>query len=191
MRDLPIVEIGVREVSTYSALADFAYRHIDREGEQDIMQTYFFVHSFLAHCSTVARLLWSSEIGAHGGGKTIAQLLELPGGYHIDDDSIRELLEHYDRRLARGLAARGEVGKVLDGTFGDRDAFEEEFSVFLRHYDPTVDTLTLMEEELNLQRLWSEIEDIAARAEAWLGKHAILAERPAVPSIPPRRSREP
>jgi hypothetical protein len=190
MRDLPIVEIGIREVSVYCELADFAYRHIDRQGGQSAEQTFFFVHSFLAHCSTVARLLWSAEIAGHARGRTIAQMLDLPGGYHIDDDSVREMLEHYDRRLARGLAARGEVGKLLDGTLGDRDAFEEEFSVFLRHYDPSVDTLTLMEEELNLQRLASEIADIAARANAWLGENAVLAERPATPSIPPRHSRE-
>lgn len=190
MRDLPIVEIATREVVAFCEFADFAYRHIDRRGGQDAGQTHFFAHSFLAHCSTVARLLWSPEIAAHADGKTIARLLDLPDDYHIHDDSVRETLEHYDHRLARGLAARGEVGKVLDGTLGDRDAFEEEFSVFLRHYDPSVDTLTLMEEELNLHRLWSEMEDIATRAKAWLGQHAVLAERPALPSIPPLRSRE-
>lgn len=185
MRDFPIVEIGIREVATYSEFADFAYRHIDRRGGQGAQQAFFFIHSFLAHCSTVARLLWSPELAAHARGRTIAQTLELPGNYHIDDDSVREMLEHYDRRLARGLAARGEVGKVLDFTLGDRDAFEEEFSVFLRHYDLSVDTLTLMEEELNLQQLWTEIDDIGARAKRWLEENAVLAERPAFPSIPP------
>jgi len=185
MRDFPIVELGIREVATYSGFADFAYRHIDHRGGQAAQQTFFFIHSFLAHCGTVARLLWSPELAAHAHGRTIAQILNLPGGYHIDDDSVREMLEHYDRRLARGLAARGEVGKVLDFTVGDRDAFEEELSVFLRHYDPSVDTLTLMEEELNLQRLWTEVADINARAKHWLGDNAVLAERPAVASIPP------
>jgi len=187
MRDFPIVELGIREVSTYCEFADFAYRHIDRRGGQSVQEVFFFTHSFLAHCSTVARLLWSPELAEHARGRTIAQILELPGDYHIDDDSVRETLEHYDRRLARGLAARGEVGKVLDFTVGDRDAFEEQLAVFLRHYDPSVDTLTLMEEEINLQRLWTEVGDIAARAKAWLNDNAVLAERPAIASIPPRQ----
>jgi hypothetical protein len=190
MRDLPILEIAIREVAAYCEFAGFAYRQIDRSGGQAAEETFFFIHSFLAHCSTVARLVWSPEIATHARSATIAEILELPGRYHMDDDTVREILERYDRRLERGLAARGEVGKVLDYTIGDRDAFEEEFSVFLRHYDPTVDTLTLMEEELNLQRLWSESDDIAIRARRWLSDNAILAERAATPSIPPRHSRE-
>ena len=185
MRDAPIVEIGIREVSAYCAFADFAYRQIDRRGGQEDLQTFFFIHSFLGHCSIVARLLWSPDLADHAGGRTVAAILNLPQDYHIDDDEVREMLEHYDRRLAQGLAHRGEVGKILDFTIGDRDSFEQEFSVFLRHYDPTVDTLTLMEEELNLDRLGREIADIKIRSDGWLEENAALEERPAIPSIPP------
>ena len=88
----------------------------------------------------------------------------------------------------KGLALGGEVTKVLDFNIGDRDPFEEDSAVFLRHYDPTVDVLTLLEDELNLRLIANEITDIRSRAEAWLKSHASLTEQPATLSIPPRSS---
>ncbi len=110
----------------------------------------------------------------------------MPQNYRIEDDSVREIMDRYDKRLAHGLSLRGEVGKVLDFNIGDRDAFEEEYSLFLRHYDPTVDTLTLMEEEFNLAQIATELADIRSRADAWLQANASLEARPATPSVPPR-----
>lgn len=186
MRDGAIKEIAIREVSAFCGFADMAYRGIDRSGGQLADEVYFLIHSFLDHCGTVARLLWSPELAEHAGGRTIAQVLEVPRGYRFEDETVREMVEHYDHRLARGLATRGEVAKVLDYNIGDRDAFEEENSIFLRHYDPTVDTLTWTEEELPLQHLAAELADIRDRAEAWLKANAVLEERPATASIPPR-----
>ncbi len=184
MRDAAIVEIGIREIATYCEFADFAYSNIDRSGEQDTPQTFFHIHAFLGHCAAVARLVWSEEFAAHADGRSLAQLLDVPRDYRSHQDSVREMIESYDRRLAQGLALRGEVGKILDRNIGDRDAFEEEFSIFLRHYDPTVHVLTEMEEEIDLQRLHNEIADIQARATAWLAANAVLEDRPAEVVVP-------
>jgi hypothetical protein len=186
MRGHAIVEIAIREISTYCSFADTAYKGIDRSGRQSAEATYFFVHSLLAHCATVSRLLWSPELADYAGGRPLAQLIGVPSDYHLDEDTVREILDRYDHRLARGLAAKGEVAKVLDFNIGDRDAFEEELSIFLRHYDPTVDILTIMEEEINLYRIFTELADIKTRADAWLEANASLVERPASPSVPPR-----
>ena len=183
MRDAAIVEIGVREVATYCDFAEFAHSKLAEAAEHDTGQTFFFIHAFLANCATVARLIWSEQIAGHANGRTIAALLDLPREYRSHDDNVRALLENYDRHLAQGLAMRGEVGKILDRNVGDRDAFEEEFGVFLRHYDPSVATLTLMEEELDLQRLRTEIADIRQRATTWLSDNATLLERPAEVTI--------
>lgn len=184
MRDYVIVEIGIREVSTHCEFADIAYNGIDTSGGQDATDTYFFVHSFLSHCSTVASLLWSEELGRHADGQTIADVIEAPGGHRLKDASLGETLANYDRYLARGLALRGSVSKVLDYNIGDRDAFEEEGSIFLRHYDPTVDTLTLMEQEIPLGLICTELLEIKSRADEWLNANAALLERPATISIP-------
>lgn len=184
MRDAAIVEIGLRETATYCEFAEFAYSNINESGGQDILQTFFFIHSFLGHCGTVARLLWSEEFAQHSNGRSIAQVLDVPHHYRRDQDNVRELMENYDRRLAQGLAMRGEVGKIFDRNIGDRDAFEQEFSIFLRHYDPSVDVLTVMEEEIDLQRLQTEIVDIRARATARLASNAVLVERSAEVIIP-------
>ena len=78
MRDAPIVELGVREISTYCDFADLAYRGIDKSGRQEAGDTYFYVHSLIAHCAMIARLLWSPELAKHAGSRTIAELLEVP-----------------------------------------------------------------------------------------------------------------
>ena len=186
MRDAPIVELGIREISTYCDFADMAYRGIDTRGRQEAPRTFFYAHSLLAHCAMAARLLWSPELAEHAGGQTLAELLKVPQNYRIEDDSVREIIDRYATRLAHGLSLRGEVGKVLDFNVGDRDAFEEEYSLFLRHFDPTVDTLTLMEEEFNLSQIAAELADIKSLADAWLERNASLEERPAAASIPPR-----
>lgn len=184
MRDAAIVEIGIREAATHCEFAEFAYSKIDGSGAQDTTQTFFFIHSFLGHCGTVARLVWSEEFAPHADGQSIAQVLDVPRQYRGDQDNVREITENYDRRLARGLTMRGEVGKILDRNVGDRDAFEQEFSIFLRHYDPSVDVLTIMEEEVDLRHLHTEIVDIQARATAWLASNAVLVDRPAEVTVP-------
>ena len=186
MRNMAIVEIGIREISTYCDFADLAYRSIAKSGSQQALSTFFYIHSLIANCAMVARLLWSPEFAKQAGGRSIAELLAIPADYRVEDDSVREIVDHYDKRLTHGLALRGEVAKVLDFNIGDRDAFEEEYSVFLRHYDPTVDTFTLMEEEFNLTRIATELSDIKTRADAWLKENASFAERSATVSIPPR-----
>lgn len=187
MRPGMIKEIAIREVSTFSGFADIVYRAIDRAGGAPTTDEVFaLIHAFLGHCAAVTRLLWSSELAASAGGRTVAQVLEVPPGYRFEDESVRQMIERYDHRLAIGLSTRAAVAKVLDGNIGDRDAFEEEDSLFLRHYDPTVDTLTWTEEELNLGHLAGELADIKARADAWLAANAALVDRPAEPSIPPR-----
>jgi hypothetical protein len=185
MRDAAIVEIGIRETATYCEFAELAYSNIDQSGAQDVAQTFFFIHSFIAHCSTAARLVWSEEFAGHADGRSIAQMLDVPRHCRSHQVNVRELMENYDRRLAQGLAMRGEVEKILDGNVGDRDAFEQEFSIFLRHYDPSVEVLTVMEEEISLQRLRTEIADIRARATAWLADNAVLMNRPAEVTIRP------
>lgn len=184
MRDAAIVEIGIREIATYCEFANFAYANIDGSGAQDTAQTFFHIQALLGHGAAVARLVWSEEFAAHADGRSLAQVLDVPRDYRNHQESVREMVERYDRRLAQGLALRGEVGKVLDRNIGDRDAFEEEFSIFLRHYDPTVHVLTEMEEEMDLQRLHNEITDIQARATAWLAANAVLEERPAEVVLP-------
>jgi len=184
MRDAAIVEIGIRETATYCAFAEFACANLDAADTSDAARTFFFIQAFLAHCATVARLVWSAEIALHTGGQSIAELLDVPHAYHAHQDKVRTMIENYDLRLVRGLTARGEVDKLLDGNIGDRDAFEEERSVFLRHYDPSVETLTLLEEEIDLRRLRNEIADIGARAAAWLAANATLEERPAAVRFP-------
>ena len=126
-----------------------------------------------------------SAFADHNANRTIAELLGVPDSSRIQDEAIRELLEGYDTRLAKGLTLYGEDARVLDFNIGDRDAFEEETSLFLRHYDPTIDTLTWLEDELNLTLIANEIADIRSRAEAWLKDNAALTEQPATVSVPP------
>ncbi len=185
MRDSTIFEIGVREVINHCEWANIAYSGIDKSGGQEAVQTFFFVQTFMAHCATVARLLWSPEFAEHAGGRTIAKVLEVPPVYRLEDETVREIVEHYDQRLARGLAARAEPRRIHDYNIGDRDAFEQPDDLFLRHYDPTVDAVTLIEEEFNLHHIWTEIADIGDRANKWIGAHAVLAVHPARVSIPP------
>lgn len=185
MRDAAIVEIGIRETMTRCEQAEIAYSGFAGNGAQDTTQTFFLIDAFLTNCAAVARLAWSQEFAPHTGGKTLAQYLDLPSAYHLYQDTVREIVDHYDRRLVRGLAARGEVEKILDRNIGDRDAFEQEFGVFLRHYDASVKVLTLMEEEIDLQRLSTEIADIRARAGAWLVDNAVFEDRPAEVVIRP------
>lgn len=185
MRDVTIMELGIREVSNHCEFADIAYGNIDKSGHQEAVQTFFYIHSFLAHCGTVAHILWSPDFAAHSRGQTIAQILNLPGNYRIEEETVREIIDRYDHHLAGRLASCGEVAKILDYNIGDRDSFEEESSFFLRHYDPTVDTFTLMEEEFHLQHIWAELADVRNRAEQWLKTNSQLIDRPASAGIPP------
>lgn len=185
MRDALILELGVRELSTFCRFAEFAYGKIEKSGGQDAVDAFFYAHAMLANCAMAARLLRSRALAAHAAGRTIADLLDVPRIYQIEDEAIRGMLEGYDARLAKGLTLYGEGTKVLDSNIGDRDAFEEDTCLFLRHYDPTVDVLTLLEDELNLALIANEIADIRSRAETWLDSNATLTEQPAAVSIPP------
>ena len=168
MRDAAIMEIGIREVMTYCELAETSYADLADKGPQDPDKIYSRVHAFLAHCAAVARLAWSQEFAPYTGGKTLAQCLDVPNAYHRHQDTVREMVDHYDRRLARGLAARGEVERILDRNVGDRDAFEQEFSVFLRHYDPSVEASR--SEQCRIENIWAisrrQHDDPAVRLEA-------------------------
>lgn len=179
MRDSAIVEVGMREVAAFCECAEFAYSQVTENAAHDPTKTFFFIHSFLCHCATVQRLAWSEPLAQHAGGRTIAQLLDLPDRYRHDEAKIRAIDDSYDRRLALGLAMRGEVEKILDRNIGDRDAFEQESSIFLHHYDPSVNVATVMEEEIDLGRLSAEIADTRERVSAWLAEHAVLQERAA------------
>jgi hypothetical protein len=185
MRDALILELGVRELSTFCRLAEFAYGKIEKSGGQDALEAFFYAHAMLGNCAMAARLLRSQALAAHAAGRTIAELLEVPRKYQIEDEAICDMLEGYDARLAKGLTLYGEGTEILDFNIGDRDSFEDDMSLFLRHYDPTVDVLTLLEDELNLALIANEIADIRSRAEAWLESNASLAEQPAAVSIPP------
>ena len=185
MRDALIMELGVRELRTFCRFAEFAYDKIEKGGGQEAIDTFFYAHALLANCAMAARLLRSQAFAERHAGRTIGDLLEVPRKYQIEDEAIRDMLEGYDVRLAKGLTLYGDETKVLDFNIGDRDAFEEDVGLFLRHYDPTVDVLTLLEDELNLSLIANEITDIMSRAEAWLERNASLTEQPAAPSIPP------
>ncbi len=185
MRDALILELGVRELATFCRFAEFAYGKIEKTGGQDAVETFFYAHAMLGNCAMAARLLRSQALAAHAADRTIADLLKVPRTYQIEDEAIRGMLEGYDARLATGLTLYGEGTRVLDSNIGDRDAFEDDLSLFLRHYDPTVDVLTLLEDELNLALIAKEIADIRSKAEAWLDSNATLTERPAAVSIPP------
>jgi hypothetical protein len=181
-----IVTLAAREIAAFAEFADFAYRTVKASEGREAREVYFYVHSFLAHSSTIAQLLWSKPLAEEEGRQQLAEILEVSADLQLSGPTVRKMIKRHDRWLVNALERRGESAKILDYNIGDRDAFEEEDTYFLRHYDPTVDTLTMFEEEINLARLAAEVSEVKERAETWLASNAMLADRPAEISIPPR-----
>ena len=180
-----IATLAAREVATFAEFAEFAYRTVKGSEGREAREIYFYIHSFLGHTATIAQLLWSKPLAEEEDGQLLAELLGVPADLEISKPTVRKKVRRHDRWLAEALERRGEANKILDYNIGDRDAFEEENTYFLRHYDPTVDTLTMFEEEIDLARLAAEVSDVKERAETWLASNAMLADRPAEISFPP------
>lgn len=186
MRPSVIATLAAREAVTFAEFAEFAYRTVKGSEGREAQEIYFYIHSFLGHTTTIAQLLWSKPLAEEEGGRTLAEILGVPADLELSKPTVRKKIRRHDRWLAEALERHGEAAKILDYNIGDRDAFEEDNTYFLRHYDPMVETLTMFEEEINLARLAAEVSEVKELAQAWLAANAMLADRPAEISFPPK-----
>lgn len=176
MRDL-LTEMAVREVSTQCKFADVAYSNILKKAPERLKTSFSSIHSFLSHCAMVSKLLWSEHLKNNSKNQTIAQILEVENDSKIRKRHLRNILEHYDEYLKKWIKERGDNINILDFNTGPREMIKIRNctnTIFVRHFDKTTFTSTLIDEKLNLKELHGEILNIKTRADDWIRDNTIF-----------------
>lgn len=167
MRDL-LIEMAIREISTQCNFADAAYSNILKKAPERLRTSFASIHSFLSHCAMVSKLLWSEYLKNNSKNQAIAQILEVADDSKIRKRHFRNILEHYDEYLKKWIKERGGNINILDFNTGPREMIKigkGTNTIFVRHFDQTSFTFTLIDEELNLKELHGEILNIKSRAD--------------------------
>jgi len=164
-----LAEMAIREIWTQCRFAQVSYSNITTKGRANTDIVFSSIHSFLAHCANVSKLLFSKKIASALGKQNPAQILNLQGSLRIKSSSFRNKLEHYDKELVKWIKKKGPRILIYDYNIGPKRAFQlPKNSIRVRHYDPTTDTFTLLDEDLTLNDLYQEVTEIQSKAGAWV-----------------------
>ena len=161
-------KMSIREVINQAEFAGVAFNNIEIKSTYNVKISFSSIHSFLTHCAMLSKILWSNRLKDEESGKSLAQILNIPDNLKIKSRNYRNILEHYDEYLKEWVNAKGKDINILDNNIGPKDKIKVDNSIWVRHYDPTNHTFTLIDNELNLFELYREVETIKGKAAEWL-----------------------
>lgn len=163
-----LVEMAIREISTQCTFAEISYDNINSKAIHNVQVVFSSIHSFLSHCANVSKFLWSNQL-ENGEKQNIASILNISNSYKINDREVRNALEHYDERLKKWVEESDEHVSIADFNIGPKDQLGiPKNSVLIRHYDPEKYLFTMLQKDLKLDQLFSEVIEIKNKADLWI-----------------------
>jgi len=99
---------------------------------------------------------------------SIGDILGIPTTSLIHKRTFRNHLEHYDERLKRWIRRYGANSMVGTYNVGPKSMFKLPNMIYVRHYDPSSQTFTFVNEDFNLSALGAEVVRIKGLADNWV-----------------------
>ena len=189
------IEMAIREVWTQCQFAQVAFSNINSKAAANTDAVFSSIHSFLSHCANASKLLDAKErpdealkpwrlgslvskvLRALGfkrgtGGKTIGEILGVSKRLFIHKKRwFRNSLEHYDERLWAWLKTYGPDVSIFDYNVMPKSTVKlapNSKHIWVRNYDPTSNTFTFTDRDLDLSEMHKEVLDIQQIADQWV-----------------------
>jgi hypothetical protein len=159
--------MSVREISSQSKYALIAYENITAKSTRGNKAVFSSIHSFLTHTGLISKLLWSDEL-KDARGKTLAEVLSVPSVVQIKNRKYRNILEYYDEYLKEWINSKGNSSSIMDNNIGPKGAIQLTNGIWVRHYDPSTNVYSLIDNDLGLTNLHEEVMDIKQKSIDWL-----------------------
>ncbi len=183
------LEMSVREVSTQCKLARTAFEAIPQL--PGVEYPFILIYSFLSHCANASKMLqalhepqpmlkyefeWRAVYarlrrwGLVRRGPTIGDLLEIrkSSAVHHRGRKFRNDLEHYDQRLFEWLSKHGPAVNIGDFNVMPKAAVRGLNLIYVRNLDPTTNTFTFVDKDLDLNALVAELDRIRGTADRYI-----------------------
>ncbi len=160
------VEMSIREIWAQAHFAGISYGNIQTKGALGVDLVFSSIHSFLSHCANLSKMLR----GGDGGNppKTIGNVLNIPDSCIIHNRDFRNHLEHYDERLKKWIKEKGVNANIGTYNIMPKNAVQITNMVYVTNFDPTTNTFTFVDKDLDLGRLFAEVENIKSVANNWV-----------------------
>jgi hypothetical protein len=185
----------MREILIQYQSADLAIDALDVAVQKGrpVHEAFAAVQSVLAAAAMVSKLLWpqpptrqvdGSELTpeqeserrvAIERGRFLRTELGIRSVPVLESRRVRNAIEHFDQRLDSFLASK--EGMIVDLNIAAKATFIVGGNVrYLRHLDPYAGTVSVLDDEVSIQELFSEFGKVAKSASDWLGAHNEQAE---------------
>lgn len=164
-----LVEMAIREISTQCTFAEIAYGNITVKGSCNLSIAYSSIHSFLSHCANISQFLWSKHLKSADGQK-MAKVLGITKSYKIKSTQARNLLEHYDKELKKWVEEKRPDVMIYDHNMGLKIKNSGN-AMIIRHYEQDACIFTMLGEDVELDTLFSEVEEIKDKADQWVANN--------------------
>lgn len=158
------VEMSIREIWSQTHFADIAYSNIDPKAIKGTDAVFSSIHSFLAHCAIVSKLLKASD---DSGSKTVGGILGILDSSLIHKRKFRNNLEHYDKELKGWIKKYPADVMIATYNIMPRSAISGNV-LFVNNYDPTINTFTFVNKDFDLGKMHAEAMRINAIADKWV-----------------------
>lgn len=160
------IEMSIREIWTQAHYTEIAYGNMNLKAVNVIDSVFSSIHSFLSHCAMVSKMLKAKYI--ESSTSDIGDILGISASSIIHKRKFRNSLEHYDRELKKWIKEKG-INSVM-GTYniGPKSMIGIPNMIFVKHYDPTDNTFTFVNEDLDLGNLIKEVRGIKDKADKWV-----------------------
>jgi hypothetical protein len=100
--------------------------------------------------------------------REIGDVLGIAKSSPIHSRTLRNNLEHYDERLKVWIGKHGVDISIGDNNIGPKSALRITNLVFVRHFDPTLNTFTFVDVDYDLGVLFDEVQRIKEFANNWV-----------------------
>lgn len=160
------VEMSIREIWTQAHYAEIAYGNINIKAMNVIDVVFSSIHSFLSHCAMVSKMLKAKY--TESSINDIGDILGISTSSIIHKRKFRNSLEHYDRELKKWIEEKGVNSIIGTYNIGSKSMIGIPNMVFVKHYDPTENTFTFVNEDLDLGILFKEVVEIKDKADKWV-----------------------
>lgn len=160
------IEMSIREIWTQAHYAETAYGNINLKAINVIDAVFSSIHSFLSHCAIVSKMLKAKY--TDNSSTTIGDVLGISSLSPIHKRKFRNSLEHYDKELKKWIKERGVNSVIGTYNIGPKSAIDIPNMIYVKHYDPTNNTFTFVNEDLSLGDLFQEVIQIKDKADKWV-----------------------
>ena len=161
------IEMSIREIWTQAHFAELAYQNIDPKASGGTDAVFSSIHSFLAHCANVSKMLAAHD--EENPPTLIGDILGVKSSSIIHNRIFRNHLEHYDERLKKWIGQFPEGSNIGTYNIGPKAMIKGANLILVSHYDPSDNTFTFVNEDFDLSALYAEVHRIKELANSWVG----------------------